>query len=382
MPRGEGVKIARVFGIPIYLHSSWFIVFALITLSLASGFGAENQDWTSAQQWTVGIVASLLFFGSVVFHELSHSVVARYFRIPVASITLFIFGGVARITREPERAWQEFLIAIAGPVSSCILGMGFLFMQHVSPEGSIPYVIGNWLGWTNMSLALFNLIPGFPLDGGRILRSIMWGVTHSYIKATRIAARSGQGFGFLMMAIGIAGAIFGRRSGLGLSSFEGIWIAFIGWFLTTMARQSYAHATTQDALSGLKVEDLMMPEAPTIGRDLSLEEYSHELTRTKSRTHLVISDDHLAGLMTMDALRSVPPSEWAHTSVQAVMLPRDRVQWAAPEEPAQALMERMRQNHLQEIAVVSNDRVIGLVTLDSVGQALQIRADLNRAAHI
>src|SRR3954470_20679773 len=190
MPR-QGFKIARVFGIPIFLHSSWFLVFGLITLSLASGLGAENQGWSSAQQWAVGIVASLLFFASVVFHELSHSVVARHYRIPVASITLFVFGGVASITREPERAGHEFLIDIAGPVSSCVLGLGFLLVQHVSPSGSMPYVVGDWLGWTNISLAVFNLIPGFPLDGGRILRSIVWGITSSYVKATRIAARSG-----------------------------------------------------------------------------------------------------------------------------------------------------------------------------------------------
>ncbi len=380
MPRGEGLKITKIFGIPIYLHSSWFIVFGLITLSLASGFGAENQDWGPAQQWLVGIGASLLFFGSVLFHELSHSIVARHYRIPVASITLFVFGGVARITHEPERAWHEFLIAIAGPVSSCFLGLGFLFLQRASPAGSMPFVVGDWLGWVNLSLALFNMIPGFPLDGGRILRSIIWGATRSYIKATRIAARSGQGFGFLMMFIGIAAALFGRRSGLGMTSFEGVWIAFIGWFLTNMARQSYIHASTQDALSGLTVADLMMPEAPTIGRDLTLEEYLHELTRTKSRTHLVVSDGHLAGLMTMDALRSVPKSEWPHTSVQAVMLPREKVQWAAPEEPALSLMERMRQDGLQEVAVVSHDRVIGLVTLDSLAQAVQIRTELKRSA--
>ena len=165
-----------------------------------------------------------------------------------------------------------------------------------------------------------------------------------------------------------------------MSSFQGLWIAFIGWFLLNMARQSFAQATTQDALSGLTVADLMLPDAPTVGRDLSLEEYSRELTRTKSRTHLVVSEGHLAGLITMDALRSVPQSEWAGTSVQAVMLPRERVQWVAPEQPALSLMERMRHDRLQEVAVVSDDRVVGLVTLESVAQAVQIRADLHRAA--
>jgi predicted transcriptional regulator len=181
-----------------------------------------------------------------------------------------------------------------------------------------------------------------------------------------------------MMAMGLGAALFGRRAGMGI--FEGVWLAFIGWFLLNMARQSYAHATTQDALHGLTVADLMTAETPTVARDLSLEEYSQEVTRSKARTHLVVADGQLAGLMTIEALKGVPEPEWAGTSVQAVMLPRERVQWAAPEESALALMERMRQENLQEVAVVDHDRLVGFVTLDSVAQAVQIRADLKRPA--
>jgi Zn-dependent protease/CBS domain-containing protein len=377
MARGAGFRIARVFGIPIYLHSSWFLVFALITLSLAGGFAAENRDWTTGQQWAVGVLASLLFFGSVVFHELSHSVVALHYKIPVDSITLFVFGGVARITRDPLRAWHEFLIAAAGPLSSCVLAGGFYLLQISSPMGSVRYEVGEWLSLVNFSLALFNLIPGFPLDGGRILRSILWGATGNFPRSTRIASRTGEAIGFLMIAFGVGAALFGRRAGFGV--FEGLWIAFIGWFLLNMARQSYAQVQTQGTLAGLTVADIMVPDAPTVPRDLSLEEYSHEVARSKSRTHLVVADGHLAGLMTLDALKAVPQSEWTGTSVQAVMLPRDRVYWTTPQETALALMERMRNDGLQEVAVVDNERVVGLVTLDSVAQAVQIRAELNRS---
>ena len=180
MARGAGFRIARIFGIPIYLHSSWFLVFALITLSLAGGFAESNQNWTTGQQWGVGVLASLLFFGSVLFHELSHSVVALHYRIPVHFITLFVFGGVARITRDPVRAFHEFLIAAAGPFSSCVLAGGFYLLQIASPMGSVRYEIGEWLSLVNFSLAMFNWIPGFPLDGGRILRAILWGVTGNF----------------------------------------------------------------------------------------------------------------------------------------------------------------------------------------------------------
>jgi CBS domain-containing protein len=162
--------------------------------------------------------------------------------------------------------------------------------------------------------------------------------------------------------------------------FQGLWMAFIGWFLWSMARQSYAQARAQGTLSSMTVADIMMPDAPTVARDLSLEEYSQEVTRSKSRTHLVVADGHLAGLMSLDALKSVPEIEWSTTSVQAVMLPPERVLWTTPQEAAMALMERMRRDGLQEVAVIDGSQIVGLVTLDSVAQAVEIRAELGRTA--
>jgi CBS domain-containing protein len=284
---------------------------------------------------------------------------------------------VARITRDPFRALHEFLIAAAGPLSSFVLAGGFYLLQTSSPMGSVRYEIGEWLSLVNFSLAMFNLIPGFPLDGGRILRAILWGATGNHLRATRIASRTGEAIGFLLIAGGMAGAVFGRQLGVGM--FEGLWTAFIGWFLLNMARQSYAQAQAQGALAGLTVADIMLPDAPTVARDLTLEEYSQHVTRSKSRTHLVVADGQLAGLVTLDALKAVPESDWPRTSVQAVMLPRDRVYWTNPAEPALALMERMRAENLQYVAVVDGERVVGLVTFDSVAQAVQLRAELNRS---
>jgi len=369
-----GVKIGKVLGIPIYLHSSWFLIFALITYSLGTQFGLSYAHWTREQVWSVALVTSALFFGSVVFHELSHSVVAMRYRIPVASITLFFFGGVARITREPDRAGQEFQIAFAGPLSSYLLSGGFWLLSLTSSDGNMIYVLATWLSRINFFLATFNLLlPGFPLDGGRILRSIVWGITKDYARSTRIAARGGQAVAYGMMALGASMAVWPSRSGGWL---DGLWFMFIGWFLLTVARQSYAQVTARGVLEGLRVADIMTMELPTIGRDLSLEEYALEVGRTGRRMHLVVADGQLVGYMTVDALQAIPREEWSMMAVQGAMMPRDHLQWAAPEEPALDLLERMRRNNVEQMAVITGGNVVGMVTRDSISRVVQMRNDL------
>jgi len=184
----SGIKIGRIFGIPIYLHSSWFIIFALITYSLATQFANEHEQWSELQHWAVGVLTSLLFFGSVLFHELAHSVVALRYKIPVVSITLFVFGGVARIGREAASARQEFNIAVAGPVSSYVLAGGFWLLTHIFPSSEMVGALAGWLSWINFMLATFNLVPGFPLDGGRIFRAIVWGATGDFARSREFYA--------------------------------------------------------------------------------------------------------------------------------------------------------------------------------------------------
>jgi len=368
--RRSGIRIGRVFGIPIYVHLSWFLIFVLITYSIRDEFGVGNPQWSSQQLWSLGLLTSLLFFGSVLFHELSHSAVARYYRIPVASITLFFFGGIASITRDPDSAGQEFLIAAAGPASSCLLAGGFWLLALANPDGSMLNALGVWLWRTNLGLALFNLLPGFPLDGGRIFRSIIWGITKNYSRSTRIAARIGQAIAYGMMGFG-AYMVF-----LAHSSVNGIWFIFLGWFLLTAARQSYAQVAAQGALQGLRAADVMTSEMPTVGRDLSLEEYAQEASRTGRRAHLVVSDGKLVGLMRMEALQSFPREEWPTTSVQAAMISRERLPWTAPEEPVLSVLERMRSANVDQLAVITGDNVVGLVTRDSIMRVLQTRSEL------
>jgi Zn-dependent protease/CBS domain-containing protein len=324
----------------------------------------------------------VLFFSSLLFHELSHSVVALHYKIPVASITLFIFGGVARITREPKTAGQEFQIAAAGPLSSYLLAAGFFLVSLLTAPHSMLNMVTETLAAINGALATFNLLPGFPLDGGRIFRSIVWGISKNYERSTRIAARSGQVIAYAMMGGGLLWTV--RAYSTNGDVVQGLWLAFIGWYLLTAARQSYVQVEAEGALQGLHAADVMTADMPSVKRDITLEEYAQEATRTGRRAHLVIADGQLAGLMTVQVLQTVPREEWATTSVQAVMLPRDGLQWAAPDESALALLERMRNANVEEMAVVTGWNLVGLVTRDSILRVVQARVDprhLSAAKH-
>ncbi len=373
MMPGSGIRIGRILGIPVYLHASWFIIFALITFSLAKQFAYQHEQWSETQHWTVGVLTSLLFFGSVLFHELAHSVVAQHYRIAVNSITLFIFGGVARISREPADARQEFNIALAGPVSSYILAGGFFLLTKVFPSREMLGALAQWLAQINLLLASFNLAPGFPLDGGRILRALVWGVTRDYSRATRFASRSGQLLAYAMIVVGMWQALTGSFTG-------GLWLAFIGWFLLTAAQESYAQVAIRGALEGLRVGDIMSSEVPTVARDISLEDYGHEVLRTGRRCHLVMSDGQLLGLMSVHALNRVPREEWTVTSVQAAMLPREQIRWVAPGEPVLALLERMASEDINQMPVVADGQVVGIVTRDSILRVIQARTEMGRLA--
>ena len=376
--RSEGIQIGRIYGIPILLHPSWFFIFGLIALSFVSKFEALNLNIPAARLWGLGIATSVLFFGSLVFHEMAHSVIAKHYKIPVISITLFIFGGVARIGRDPSRAIEEFNIAVAGPISSLLLAGGFGLVSLAAGTNVILQALAASLAWINLSLALFNLLPGFPLDGGRIFRAIVWGATKDYSRSTRIAARSGQVVAYGMIALGAVWAATGYINHGEMIS--GMWLAFIGWFLLTTARQSRAQADARGALEGLRVSDIMTAELATIGREISLEDYAREILRTGRRAHLVVAHGQLVGLMTTEALHSVPQQDWDVNSVQAVMLPKDKLLWAAPGEPALSLLDRMRNVGMQQMPVIAGGSVVGIVTRDSILRVLQARGELSSFA--
>jgi Zn-dependent protease len=378
MMRRDGIQIGRIYGIPIFLHTSWFIVFGLIAFSFVSEFDALQLNIPTSRLWGLGLMTSALFFGSLVFHEMAHSVIAKHYKIPVVSITLFFFGGVSRIGREPARAIEEFNIAVAGPLSSLILAGGFWLVAREAGSNAILSTLAGSLAWINFSLALFNLIPGFPLDGGHIFRAIVWRFSKDYARATRIAARSGQVVAYGMIAAGATAAI-ANYAPLG-GPVGGLWLAFIGWFILSAAKQSQAQAEARGALEGLRVADIMTHELHTVGREISLEDYAREMVRTGRRAHLVVGGDQLVGLVTAEALNSVPQQDWDVTSVQAVMLPKTKLHWAAPEEPALSLLDRMRTVGMQQMPVIAGGSVVGIVTRDSILRVLQSRQELSSVA--
>lgn len=380
MMRKEGIQIGRIYGIPIFLHTSWFIIFGLIAFSFVSEFDALHLNIPTSRLWGLGLMTSLLFFASLVFHELAHSVIAKHYKIPVSSITLFVFGGVSRIGREPARALEEFNIAIAGPLSSFLLAGGFKVLAMGAGSNEILSTLAGSLAGINFMLGAFNLIPGFPLDGGHIFRAVVWGFNKDYARSTRIAALSGQIIAYGMIALGAVTAVTNYSlRGFG-GPVGGLWLAFIGWFILSAAKQSQAQVEARGALEGLRVADIMTPELHTVGREISLEDYAREMVRTGRRAHLVVAGDQLVGFVTAEALNSVPQQDWDVTSVQAVMLPKDKLHWAAPQEPALSLLDRMRTIGMQQMPVIAGGNVVGIVTRDSILRVLQSRHELGSLA--
>jgi Zn-dependent protease len=372
MNRGSGLRIGKILGIPIYLHSTWVFIFAAITYIIASQLKQLHPLWTDTQHWTVGVLTSLLFFGSVLFHELSHSVVAQHYKIRVISITLFLFGGLARIEREPSNAIQEFNIAIAGPLASGFLAGGFFGLTLLFPYSQSVGALAKWLWQTNAMLAVFNLLPGFPLDGGRIFRALVWGATKNFEKATRVAGASGKMIAYAMILFGAWGVVHGQV--------QMLWTVLIGWFILNAAQESVAQVAIRETLAGLSAADVMSKEVPTAPGHITLEEYSTEVLRTGRRCHLVVSDDRLVGMMNVHTLNSVSRGEWAHNSVQAAMIPRDKILWTSPDEPLLKLLERLLSADVNQMPVVSGSsdgapQIVGIVTRDSILRVMQTRSE-------
>ena len=388
MSQAQGIRVARILGIPIFVDFSWILVFGLVAFFISGNFGAQYPNWTVTETWTVGILTTVLFFASVVFHELAHSVVAQGYKIKVLSITLFIFGGLARISREPSKAIQEFNIAVAGPLASGILSVLFYSLALLFQGNQMVKAGGTFLGLMNLMLAGFNLLPGFPLDGGRIFRAMVWGATKDFVRATQVAGTSGKMIASAMIIVGIGSIASEHLAALlavvGLGRWNGAWFVLIGWYLLNAAQASLTQVTIRGALAGLSATDVMSHEVPTIPANMNLEEYSNEVLRTGRRMHIVTMDDRLAGLMNVAALNKVTRDEWDMNSVQAVMVPRDKIIWASPEEPLQRLLERLLAADVNQMPVVSHGEdgsahIVGIVTRDAILRVIQTRSELGAA---
>jgi len=359
---GTAWSVARVRGIDVAIDRSWIVIFLLITYSLSARFGAEHADWQVAARWSAALFASLLFFISIVLHELGHSLTALRLGVNVRSITLFLFGGLARLDSEPQRPRDEILIAVAGPLTSVALGVGFLVLAAViPPSGRIPEMLHtcfSWLGMINLVLAAFNVLPGFPLDGGRVLRGVVWAMSGSFERATRSAAASGSLLAYSLMALGALAALQGALLG-------GLWLAFIGWFLLSTARMTVVQATFESILARIRSGDVM---EPVESRRLSGAETVQQVAEGAVMLHglrtlyVVDAAGGLRGLVTLGDLARTPAERRPFTRVDEVMRPADSITTLAPDASTWSAFRAMAEGNVNQVPVVERGRLLGAVT--------------------
>jgi Zn-dependent protease len=357
----QNLPLGRILGITIGLDYSWFLIFALLTWMLGSSYyPAEFKNWPPLLYWFMGAVTAVMLFASVLLHELGHSVVAIRYKIPVRSITLFIFGGVARIGAEPPSAIAEFWIAVAGPIVSLSLAMLFSALKPVT-TGIEPLLgLVKYLAYINFALVLFNLIPGYPLDGGRVFRAIVWAVTKNMRRATLMAANVGRFFGFLFIFAGVLRIFSGDFGG-------GVWIAFIGWFLENAASAQIQQVMFQGLLAGHKVAQVMSSHCVAIPAELTLQQMVDEhILRGGLRCFLVNRGSETVGLMTLHRVRTVPRGEWQATSVAQAMLPLDNMMSISPDEELWTALQQMDRDGVNQLPVMTNNQVVGMLSREDV----------------
>ncbi|HYM12705.1 MAG TPA: site-2 protease family protein [Bryobacterales bacterium] len=363
--------LGRILGIPIGVHSSWLVAFALIAWSLAAGyFPHQYPGWTVAMYWLVALFTTVLFFASVVIHELGHSVVARREKVDVLSITLFIFGGLAQIAREPPTAGAEFRIAIAGPITSFGLAAVLTLLGSLGTAGSVSSAPFVYLGWINFLLATFNMIPGFPLDGGRVLRAILWKFGGDFQAATRRASVVGRlvAFGFIFL---------GMWQILAGNFLNGLWIAFIGWFLNNAAESSYLQVALRDLLAGVQARDVMTQDCATVPGDMSLSRLVHDyILGTGRRCFLVGQGGSIQGLVTLHNIKGTPREQWADVTASQVMTPVESLQRARVDEDVLSLLQRMEQADVNQMPVLDDGDVKGMVSREHLLRYIRTRSEL------
>jgi Zn-dependent protease/predicted transcriptional regulator len=357
-------KIGTIWGIPIRVHFSWFIIFGLITWSLSTHyFPQAAPDLPAAAHWFKGALAALLLFGSVGFHELAHSYVAMKYRLSIVSITLFIFGGVAQMKGEPPNPRAESRIAIAGPLSSFFLALVFYLGSLFIAEGG--KALFSYLAQINLILGVFNLIPGFPMDGGRILRANLWRKTQDYVYATQKASSWGKGIGLIFIFYGVF-SIFGGFPG-------GLWMMLIGWFVYAAAQTSYQQASLQEVLSGVKVKDIMVQEMVSIPPSLSVEEaVNHYFLRHGFGGFPVFDDGRFMGFITLKEIKNIPREGWRQKRVSEILASHNRRWEVPPEASVMKALEMMIREDKGRIVVTQNDSVIGLITRNGIARYMQI----------
>jgi Zn-dependent protease/CBS domain-containing protein len=387
----KGITIGRIFGIRIRIDWSWLLIFILVAWNLSTLFGEIHPAWATALRWGVALIAALLFFLSVLAHEMAHSLMARAQGVPVRSITLFLFGGVSNIQREPPSPRAELLITIVGPITSILVGLAATAAGSAmaSLNGQVTLVdptalasqlsplatVLLWLGPINIFLGLFNMVPGFPLDGGRLLRSLLWAVTDNLRQATRWASWVGRGFAWLMIVAGIA-MVFGVSFPFFGTGLSGLWLVFIGWFLNTAATQSYQQVVVSDILEDVPVNRIMRRDPPTVMVGSTVSALVEErLMGTDERAFPVVDNGDLVGLVSLEDVRAVSQDQWESTLVSEIMTPASELMTLTPAEDADEAMHKLRQRDVRQLPVLENGHLTGLLRRRDILRWLQLQAD-------
>ncbi|MFW6151241.1 MAG: site-2 protease family protein [Chloroflexota bacterium] len=370
----SSLRLGRIAGIEVGIHYTWIFIFILVTWSLAQGFFPQYYPgWDRVSYWATGVVAALLLFVSVLLHELAHSLVAQARGMRVQSITLFIFGGVSNIEEEAERPRVEFTMAIVGPLTSLVLaGLFWALVQTVADRQSPLAAMLSYLALINAILGVFNLVPAFPLDGGRVLRSILWERTGSLSRATNIAATVGRLFGWALIAFGVFQLLSGNFLG-------GLWIAFIGWFLSSAADASRQEMAMRGYLSGVKVKDVMDPNPETIEPETPVARMVENVFRRQHRRAVPVSeDDKLLGIVTVTDVKDLSRDQWGETAVREVMT-REPLYSVAPEEELSSAMKLISQHDINQLLVLEGGRLVGFLSRADILRHIQFRQELETA---
>ena len=372
------IKLGRINGIAIGLHYSWFIIAFLIALSLVGHFRQVMPNLGDVAVYSAAIITAVLFFVTLLLHELAHSLLAKSKGLRVQSITLFALGGVSQIEQESPDAKTEFWVAIVGPLSSLAIGIvclllarlaGWGWKQGMEAQTPLPAVL-LWLGYINFMLALFNMIPGYPLDGGRVLRAVIWWTNKNAVRATELAARVGQVIAFLFIFFGLYQFFVGKN-------FGGLWIAFIGWFLLDASRSSYMQTEFMEVLRGRKVADLMDRDCPAVEAHLSVEDFVNQyLLSSGRRCFVVVQDGRLVGLITPNEVKHIERERWNQTSTQSVMRPLSQLRTVTPETPVVQALEMMGREDLNQLPVVSEGQLQGILSRGNIMGFLRTHAEL------
>ncbi len=370
---GSSFRVGSIAGIDIYINPSWFIVIVFLTISLAIGwFPSLVPGYTTAAYVFLGLLASLLLFVSVLLHELAHSLVARARGLPVKSIVLFIFGGVSNIEQEPERPGVEFQMAFVGPLVSLLIGgLAFLVLYLLGGSRSPLGAVFTYLAASNVLLGIFNLIPGFPLDGGRVLRSIIWKITGDFRRATRIATIVGEVIAYLLIMGGILLFFTGN-------TFSGIWIGFTGWFLLSAAQSSNAQVAFDTAFRGVVVSQVMDTHVETAPANISVQRLVDEYFLPHAlHSAFVMQGERFAGIITLNEVRHIVREEWSKTVVGLVMTPVERFQVAKPQQPIGDALKLMVAQKMNELPVVEDGQLVGVLSREGIVHYIEVRRSLN-----